>query len=94
MTATAEERITALARTIPCLRHRRDIDPFDPQSLDAWATSGASGGEKTAVRFILTIYNQHHPWACGRFDLFEAYGRCDETTWKVIQAWVQNPYML
>ena len=66
------ERMTKLARSFPCLRGARGVDPFEPEELNRWAVGGASHGERVTASFLLAIWDSSTEWETGRFDVMEA----------------------
>jgi len=62
MTAQAQPlnlypKMTALAQSFPTLEIAPGVEPFDPDRLDEWASSGApSHGALYAARFILAVW--------------------------------------
>lgn len=91
---SAADKIQQLALSFPSLRglveHR-----WNPEGLDEWASrGGASHGERLAVQFVLTVWNQHHQWKCGKFDVFDACQTWDEEHRNAFRAWVHQPFTL
>jgi hypothetical protein len=91
--SSAEDTIRQLARTFPSLRGLVE-QAWNPESLDEWAAGGASHGERLAVRFVLTVWNQHQQWKCGKFDVFDAWQTWDEEHWNAFRAWARQPFTL
>lgn len=87
-------RAQEFAQTFPSLAHLECVKSWDAEALNRWACSGASHGEKVAAQFVLTVWNRHEEWECGKFDLFEAYGIWDDAQWTAFQAWAQKPFTL
>jgi hypothetical protein len=60
-TEGARAFIVAMARNLPCLRHRVQLDPWDAMRFRA-STVGASHGERCAVQFVLSVWNYRTDW--------------------------------
>lgn len=91
---TSTARIISLAQSFPSLAGVAAVNEWDPLALDAWAVGGASSGEKLAIQFVLSVWNQYDEWQCGRFDVIEAYGRWDAGHWAAFKAWSSDPFTL
>jgi hypothetical protein len=64
------ERLPSLARRFPCLAGAAGLDPFDPATFHAWATSrGTSSAAYHAALLLLNLYGAG-PWE--RFDVLAA----------------------
>ncbi|MBW2277297.1 MAG: hypothetical protein JRF63_07385 [Deltaproteobacteria bacterium] len=64
------ERLTSLGRRFPCLEHARGLDPFDPETLHAWANErGPDRGGFHAAMLLLNLAGSG-PWE--RFDAVAA----------------------
>lgn len=86
-------KMTALAMTFPTLRGAAGVEPFDPGALDAWAAAGGRGsGSRHAVKFILSVWNQHGDWSSGRFSAVDAVGAWDHDHRDAFIAWCSNPW--
>lgn len=91
--ATVETpRITLLAESFHCLRGKPGVRPWDPLKLNRWGKSGASHGEKCAVRFILSVWNPYHRWTIGKFDFQDAMGVWDDEIRAAFVAWCRSPW--
>ena len=90
---SAEDRIQQLARSFPSLRGLVE-KKWNPESLDEWAAGVASTGERLAVQFVLAVWNQHHEWKCGKFDVIDASSTWDEEHWNAFRAWADRPFTL
>jgi hypothetical protein len=86
------EAIESLAETFPSLRGAPGVSPWDALALNLWACRGASHGEKVTAQFILTVWNQHEAWECGRFDVMEALQVFDLNHRAAFLAWAQEPW--
>jgi len=71
---TRDIKILELANSFRCLRGAPGVGGglWDALALDAWASGGASSGEKHTARFVLGVWNARHEWDCGKFDIFDA----------------------
>lgn len=91
----SQQRMSLLALKFPAL-HKGvpGILPWNPDELDQWlSTSGAvTAGSRCAGLFLLYVWNPDTQWQSGSFSLREAYGRCDDAHWAVIQEFIQQPY--
>ena len=86
-------KMTALALSFPTLADADGVGPWDPDRLEAWLRSGAPGhGAQCAGRFVLSVWNSYHEWACGRFDLHEALGCWDAKHRSAFVAWIAKPW--
>ena len=86
-------RMTTLAQSFPTLRVADGVSPWDAERLEAWLMSGAPGhGAKCAGRFVLSVWNSYHTWACGHFDLHEALGCWDDKHRSAFARWVTAPW--
>ncbi len=66
------DRLTALARTFHTLRNADGIDPFDPDTLEVWASNRSlSSGTREAAKYVLWRYDPDRVWKCGRFNAKE-----------------------
>ena len=88
------QTIPEMIERIPCLARRTELKPFDAYAMDEWASGPASPGERIAASFVLGVWDRHEPWKVGRFDVIEAFGRCDEKTRAVISEWAADPFTL
>lgn len=91
---TTEAQIIELAMAFPTLERQKATSEWRPDDLDTWAVSGASHGEKLAVQFVLSVWNQWEEWKCGRFDVIEAYGVWDDKHWAAFRSWAEKPFTL
>jgi hypothetical protein len=89
---TPAERIAELARTFPSLAGAPGVKPWEPETLDSWAATVASSGERHAARFILAVWDPGYVWDCGRFDLMEALAAWDEAHRRALLAWAAEPW--
>lgn len=69
------------------------VQPWDAPLLDQNA-KGSSPGELYVIQFLLHVWDPHHPWQCGRFDLHQSLrvwgtGSAQQ---QAVSAWVSNPY--
>lgn len=88
-----ESRMTSLARSFPTLRFAAGVEPFDADALDAWVSGPAgTSGIRHAAAFVVNIWNRHHAWKLGWFDLISALGVLDDDHRNAIQAWMDDPW--
>lgn len=101
-------RMADLARSFPELARRAPIEPFEPDTLDRWACSGAPGhAGSCAARFVLSVWtgdtgaldihrkratDRVWPWKCRRFELHEALACWDDEHRAAFLAWARNPW--
>ena len=90
---TDTAQIIELAQTFTSIASHAAVAEWDAKALDQWA-SVASHGERLAVQFVLSVWNQWEKWECGRFDVIEAYGVWDAPHWAAFQQWVKEPFTL
>ena len=90
---TEAARITHLAQQFHAIADLDAVKHWNPDALDQWAKT-ASHGEKLAVQFVLSVWNQWEAWECGRFDVIEAYGVWDDKHWAAFQGWADKPFTL
>ncbi len=82
-----------LARTFPILLDCPGTQPWSPEKLQAWATShGASNGALSAARFLLSLWNPHRSWKCGRFNVMEAFLCWDDKHRQAFLQWANRPW--
>lgn len=91
---TDTARIIQLAQSFPSIANLEAVVDWEPETLDRWAASVASHGERLAVQFVLAVWNQHETWDSGKFDVLDAYGTWDQQHWAAFQYWVGAPYTL
>ena len=89
----SEVRTLKLAQSFPCLTRLASIKQglWNPNELDAWATK-ASLGERQGAAFLLTVWNQHEDWQCGKFNVFDAAVVWDEAHRAAFFAWMKEPW--
>ncbi len=87
----AEERMTLLAESFPALQRAPGVRPWRAGDLDGWS-SVCSSGELHAVRFVLHVWNSHHEWDCGPFEVVKAYQVWDEGNRAAFARWVEDPW--
>lgn len=86
-------RMTAFARTFPCLRQAPGTELWDAPEFDRWAAdTPLSHGEVETARFVLAVWDPAGTWRCGRFDLMEALRVWDETHRQAFLAWAGDPW--
>lgn len=89
----AEHSMTTLARSFPTLGPALGVAPWSPEELEAWACGPIPGsGALHAARFVLTVWNSHAAWACGRFDALLALGAWDRQHRAAFLAWAAQPW--
>ncbi len=91
----------------PGVRHRGDdIDlatldlwaSHDPGFVEWLANNPGEGspypgeGARHAARFILNLWSTREPWRSGKFDVFEALSRWDDSQAAAFKAWATNPW--
>jgi hypothetical protein len=82
--ASVTGRMTAVARTFPCLREAPGTQRWDAPVLDGWAAEvPLAHGELMIARFVLAVWDPAGGWRCGPFDLMEALA--------VFLAWARDP---
>ncbi len=93
---TPSEKIIQLINRFPYLNIPSGIlEEFDGQALDDWAAStGISTGETILCQFILMIWDHRQPWKVGPFVVAKAYNTLDCENYRVIQDWVNEPFLL
>jgi len=90
---TTQARIIELAKTFDAIADHTAVEEWDPNRLNEWAMV-ASHGEKLAVQFVLSVWNQYEEWGCGRFDVIEARGVWDDQHWNAFKRWADAPFTL
>ena len=65
-------KMTAIARTFPCLRGAPGVSPWEPTELNRWACGPASHGGRVTAQFLLAVWDRTVDWEAGRFDVMEA----------------------
>lgn len=90
----AAAKVAALAALFPALTGAPGVSPWDALALNLWACRGASHGEQLAARFVLTVWNQHEAWECGRFDVMEALSVWDDKNRAAFLTWARQPWWL
>jgi hypothetical protein len=94
------ERMAALAITFPTLVGAPGTQPFDAETLDAWAAGKVTGrgikmpgsGAKAAAQFILSVWNHQAERAAGPFSAVHALGLWDAEHRAAFLAWASNPW--
>jgi hypothetical protein len=85
--------IERLALSFPTLRRAPGVYPWAAPQLDAWAAGPAPGdGALDAARFVLAVWDNHHSWRCGRFDVVEALSVWDAPHRGAFLTWVARPW--
>lgn len=87
----AEERMSALAESFPALRNAPGVRPWRALDLEEW-TAVCSSGELHAARFVLQVWNVHHEWSCGPFQVVKAMCTWDDGNRAAFQAWAEGPW--
>lgn len=87
-------RMSALARAFPVLRGKPGVEEWDPETLDQWAAGAASSSERHAVAFVLSVWNCHHRWKAGKFDVMDALSTWDEENRQPFVEWAMKPYWM
>jgi len=89
----SEKRVVSLAKSFPCLASVGSLKHglWNPAELDAWALK-ASSGERHAVSFVLTVWNQYETWKCGKFDVFDAAVTWNDEHRRAFFAWMTEPW--
>lgn len=86
-------RMTSLAESFHSLRGRPGVSPWDPDALDKWATEGgATGAERAAARFVLSVWDPWHAWRCGAFDMHESLRSWDDDNRAAFARWTAAPW--
>lgn len=93
-------RVSALCETFPALRGNPGVRPFKPE-LFASHHGVASSGERYAIRFVLSVFNNRALrdglYKSGRskippFDLIDALATWDHGNRDACLAWAANPW--
>lgn len=87
-------RMTSLAKQFPVLENAPGVNDWNPIRLDEWATTVASSGERHAAAFILHVWNCHHEWQVGRFDVMYALSTWDGGNRRPFVEWAKNPFWM
>jgi hypothetical protein len=89
------EVMTRLARQFPVLKGAPGVEPWEPEVLDEWAMSGASGaGARAVTRFLLAVWNgSEYVWKVGGFRLRDL-GDLDDEHLEIWKAWAARPFFL
>ena len=88
----AAGKMTALAALFPSLRDAPGLSPWDPRRLDAWATVAPNEAARHAARFVLGVFDDCEPWACGRFDVLRAVRAWDDEHRRAFAGWAILPW--
>lgn len=103
-TLTAKSQMTLLCQSFPSLRGKPGTSPWDATRFAHWASSSPlSAGERHAVLFVLTVWNNWHPdfeepWfnepplSLGRFDAIDAMRTWDEPHQNAFTRWCMDPF--
>ncbi len=83
-----EDRITKLANSFPSLIGAPGLQPWSPSAFKRWSESVASGGERRAASFVLSVWNHYE----NEFDMNDALAGWDDDHRRAFAAWVQNPW--
>lgn len=91
--ASATARIQNPAHKFPSLRGAPGVtEGWSAVTLDDWAATVASSGEKHSARFVLGVWNQYEDWRCGRFDVMEAIATWDNNHRQPFLSWAEQPW--
>lgn len=91
--------IRHLAKQFPCLKQLRSVfetwNDETAKSLDKFA-SVARHDQRICIQFLLNVWDSSTHYTYGRFSIHEAHQVLDPLgpDWAVIQAWVNDPFML
>lgn len=88
-------KMTTLALEFPTLRDGvPGVSPWDPRLIDNWACSSgqATSGSRSAVQFLLNVWDPMAEWRSGDFSLREAYGVWDDAHWQVLERFIRHPF--
>ena len=85
-------KMTALARTFPCLRGAPGVSPREPTELNRWACGPASHGERVTARFLLAVWDSSIAWEAGRFDVMEALRVWSPSHREPFLRWAADPW--
>ncbi|MCO5164808.1 MAG: hypothetical protein M9894_27765 [Planctomycetes bacterium] len=87
------DAMSALARSFPALHVASGLAPWRPEELEQWACGPVPGsGALHAARFVLSVWNSHADWECGRFDAVRALGAWDQAHRAAFLAWAARPW--
>ena len=84
------DRWTALIAAFE-MDYLEGMKPWNADNLEK-AFAGRSHGEKCVIQFLLNLWDFRIDWACGRFDLFEAYGIWDDIRKNAFLSWANDPF--
>lgn len=92
--AIAKHRdMTELARSFHVLEDAPGLDPWEPCTLDVWASHPLRGeSTRYAAQFVLHVWNAHHPWQCGQFNMMDALAKWDDRNRHAWQCWARAPW--
>jgi len=87
------QKMEALALSFPSLGRAWGVSPWNVDEFAEWAAGPApSSGMRCTARFVLSVWNPYHEWACGPFDLTEALRCWDDDHRAAFIAWARAPW--
>lgn len=92
--ASKHAEMEALCASFPCLHGKPGTMPWDQHAFAKFGRV-ASSGERYAVQFILSVWNNTNRdawWKCGTFDAVEAMMCWDSNNQRAFIAWCQDPF--
>jgi hypothetical protein len=86
-------KLQHLAQAFPTLRNAPGVLPWEPERLDAWASSASTTETaRHAARFVLTVCDEDGSWLAGSFNVVSALAAWDAEHRRAFFAWATDPW--